>query len=240
MKKKIIRPLVYDEPIVSKDKLSAEKKKVLEIAGSGKKVLEIGCSTGLFTKHLYDQGCTITVIEIDEESAKKAKRFAESVIISDIEDPTIWSKLSRKFDVILFMHVLEHLVDPWRVLCEAKNVLAENGFVIILLPNVACWEVRKNLFFKGCFRYQKYGVLDISHLRFFDLYTAYDLIQDAGYIIKEYGVSGSTVPLAGKLRNLPFLKILAPIWERIMIKRYPNLCGAHLFFKATIDIKVDE
>lgn len=240
LKRKIIQPLTYDEPIVNKEYIVLEKQRVLAEVGKGKKVLEIGCSTGSFTKHLRDQGCTVTCVEIDEEAVGRAKYFAESVIVGDVEDPEIWLKLSHKFEVVLFMHVLEHLFDPWRVLREARSLLAEDGFIIILIPNIACWQARKQLFFRGDFQYQKCGVLDSTHLRFFTLFTAQNLIQEAGYKIQKREVVGWTVPLAGKLRKLPLLKYLAPTWEKILISLYPNLCGAVFFFKAIVNNEADK
>jgi 2-polyprenyl-3-methyl-5-hydroxy-6-metoxy-1,4-benzoquinol methylase len=232
--RKIVRPLVYDRPIISREKLSPEDQRVLEAVGTGKRVLEVGCSAGYFTKHLCDQGCIVTGIEMDQEAAQKAESFAESVIAADAEDPVVWHKLGQKFDVIIFMHVLEHLVDPWQVLCNAKEVLAEDGFIIVVLPNVACWQIRKQIFFRGHFQYQKYGILDLTHLRFFTYYTAQDLIKEAGYVIKEYEIVGYTVPFAGILRKMFFLKNFALLWEKIMIRCYPNLCGSSLFFKAVV------
>ncbi|MDP3731822.1 MAG: class I SAM-dependent methyltransferase [Candidatus Omnitrophota bacterium] len=240
LKKKIIQPLGYDEPIVDKEFLALQQQRALDIVGRSKRVLEVGCSTGSFTKHLRDQECTVTCIEIDEESARKAKGFAESVIVGDVEEPAIWLKLPHKFEVILFMHVLEHLVDPWRVLREARTLLAEGGFIIILIPNIACWQTRQQLFFKGDFQYQKCGILDLTHLRFFTFFTAQELIREAGYTIEKKEVVGWTVPFAGKLKNLPLLRYLAPMWERAMIRLYPNLCGAFFLFKAVINKEINE
>jgi 2-polyprenyl-3-methyl-5-hydroxy-6-metoxy-1,4-benzoquinol methylase len=232
--RKIVRPLAYDTPIISREKLSSEDQRVLEVVGRGRRVLEVGCSSGYFTKHLCDQGCIVTGIEIDQEAAQKAESFVESIIAADVEDPGIWHKLSQKFDVVIFMHVLEHLVDPWRVLSNAKEVIAKDGFILVLLPNVACWQIRKQFFFRGYFQYQKYGILDLAHLRFFTYYTAQDLLKEAGYVIKEYEIMGHTVPFAGILRKTFFLKNFAPLWEKILIRCFPNLCGASLFFKAAV------
>lgn len=240
LKRKIIQPLLYDQPIVEKKFLELQKQRVLDIVGKGKKVLEVGCSTGSFTKHLRDQECTVTCIEIDAEAAQRAKCFAESVIIDDIEDPTIWFKLPHKFEVILFMHVLEHLVDPWRVLREARSFLVEDGFIISIIPNIACWQTREQLFFRGDFQYEKCGILDLTHLRFFTFFTAQELIREAGYEIQKREVVAWTVPLAGKLRKLPLFKYLAPVWEKIMISLYPNLCGAFFLFKAVINKELNE
>lgn len=229
---KIVRPMVYDAPEVDADSLPLEKRRVLSAVRGRRKVLEVGCSTGNFTRHLSSQGSLVTGIELDPDAAVKAKAFARSVVVGDIDDPGTWKQLNEKFDVIVFMHVLEHLVDPWRVLSQAKDYLARDGNVLILLPNIACWEVRSQLFFRGNFQYRDFGILDISHLRFFTLDTARELIQKAGYTIEELEVVGSTVPFAGKMKALPLLKHLIPSWEKLLTRFWPNLCGATFFFNA--------
>ena len=39
-------------------------------------------------------------------------------------------------------HVLEHLHDPRRALCEARRLLAPRGKLIVQVPNLGCWQYR--------------------------------------------------------------------------------------------------
>src|ERR1700694_4809854 len=86
---------------------------------------------------------------------------------------------SRKFDVIIFADVLEHLAWPIGVLREYLNLLKDDGSVIVSLPNVGLWSVRFSLMF-GRFRYDDSGVLDRTHLRFFTQRSATEMLDAAG------------------------------------------------------------
>lgn len=60
-----------------------------------------------------------------------------------------------------------------------KPYLRENGEIIASIPNVVNLKIRKQVLL-GKFEYQKYGILDNTHIRFFDLRSARDLIKSAG------------------------------------------------------------
>ncbi len=68
------------------------------------------------------------------------------------------------FDAIVYGDVLEHLVDPLSVLVELNRELAEDGFVIISVPNIAHLYIRL-LLLLGRFDYIDRGILDSTHLR---------------------------------------------------------------------------
>src|SRR3989475_12610532 len=74
--------------------------------------------------------------------------------------------LDGPFDAIVYEDVLEHLVDPLRVLSELDRHLAPEGFVIASVPTIAHLYIRL-LLLCGRFDYIDRGILDRSHLRFF-------------------------------------------------------------------------
>lgn len=227
----IYEGLVYDREL-KKEELCKEHKLVLELVGKSKDILEVGCHTGYFTELLQNNGCEVVGVEVDPRAASKAEQFAKKIIIGDIEDEDVLAQINQKFDVILFIHVLEHLVNPWKTLKETRQFLKSNGYVLIATPNVACWTVRKDLFFKGKFEYTDVGILDKTHLRFFTLATGQDLIQDSGYEIENWYITWATVPFAGKLGKVPLLQKLVPYWSSLLTTHFPNLCGAVFLFKA--------
>jgi len=159
--------------------------KALNLVGHNKKVLEIGCATGTMSKRLAQNGCEVIGIEIDEDSAKIAKNYCKDVLISDIE--TIGHLPYHDFDFILLLDVLEHLRSPLESLINLKVYLKKGGSIIVSIPNVANWRVRWNLLF-GRFEYTEYGILDRTHLRFFNENSARELLRDAGFDIAEFDI----------------------------------------------------
>lgn len=231
MAKQISQKLVYDKKLTNKH-MPKEYQIVLNIVGANKEVLEVGCHTGYFTELLKKNGCNVICVEINQEAAMIAKKIANKIIIGDIEDESIYNQINQKFDVILFMHVLEHLINPWKVLCDIKQFLKEDGYILVTIPNIACWSIRKVLFFKGKFEYTETGIMDKSHLRFFTFETAKKMFIEAGYKIEKWDILESSI-LLSRIRYIPLIKYFMPYWERFLLKNFPNLSGAVFLFILT-------
>lgn len=228
MARQISQKLIYDKKL-SGEKLIKEYKLVLDIVGTNKDVLEVGCHTGYFTEVLKNNGCKVIGIEINQEAAMIAEKFTEKIIVGDVEDEKIYTQIDRKFDVILFMHILEHLINPWKVLQEIKQFLKSDGYIVITIPNIACWCIRKALFFNGKFEYTDTGILDKTHLRFFTLETAKKMFIESGYSIKHWNIVEPSI-LLGRMRFIPLLQHFTPYWEKFLLKKFPNLSGAVFLF----------
>ena len=182
--------LVYDEIASHTKQLLPEHRKVIDWVGKDKKVLEVACHSGYVSTRLQQNNCKVTGVEIYEPALQKAKPYLYKSVLGDIEKEETWNKISdEKFDVILFMHILEHLIDPETILAKAKLLLNENGIVIICLPNINNWVNRWDIF-KGNVNYTSDGVMDKTHFKFYNFFTAKKMIEAAGYSVLEYsGVS---------------------------------------------------
>jgi hypothetical protein len=65
----------------------------------------------------------------------------------------------------------------------SKELLTENGILVISLPNVRHRSILFNLLFKDDFEYKDQGILDITHIRFFTETTMKKMLEDCGYEI---------------------------------------------------------
>jgi len=227
------RALAYDAT-PGATPVSAEKAAVLARVPANARVLEVGAHTGYFSALLRARGCRVTALEVDPRAAAHARAHADRVVVGDVEDATVRAGLGGPFDAILFMHVLEHLVDPWAVLRAVCPLVADGGRVVVLLPNVGCWRVRKALFLQGRFEYEDEGILDRTHLRFFTLESARALLETSGYAVREVVGVDVCVPLERRLRALPLARALAPAWHRALVTRFPNLCTEIALYEAIV------
>ena len=75
--------------------------------------------------------------------------------------------LPSQFDLLLMLDVLEHLRDPWAVLGKFIKMLKTDGTLCISIPNVANIGLIKNLVLHDRWQYSNFGLLDVTHLRFF-------------------------------------------------------------------------
>jgi methionine biosynthesis protein MetW len=147
-------------------------------------VLDVGCGRGLLGAALkHSRGARRVVgIEIDAEAAKEARSRLDEVYLLDVErEPLPFDDGS--FDCIVYGDVLEHLVDPWRVLHEQRRLLVADGIAIVSIPNIAFWHVVLDLV-RGRWEYTTHGTLDSTHLRFFTRRSIEELLAQAGFRVE--------------------------------------------------------
>lgn len=147
------------------------------------RVLDLGAADGSVASVLKAMGCRVWGVEMDPEAAETARLHCEEVVVGDLEDPATLDGLEgHQFDVVLMLDVLEHLSDPARVLGTVGRLLGPGGWGVISLPNVAHISLRLELM-EGRFTYRDAGLLDRTHLRFFDRPGVDQLMEDAGWAV---------------------------------------------------------
>jgi len=103
-------------------------------------LLDVGCNYGLLMNVAKDYGYEVNGIEPSLSCVRYGKeRFGFNIIWGVLEEPT-----KQKYDIITFNHVLEHTIDPIKVLRAANLSLNEDGIVLIAFPNFGCEEAQKN------------------------------------------------------------------------------------------------
>ena len=158
---------------------------MVDLVGSNKRVLDVGCSTGYLARELVAHGCRVWGVEYDAEAAQEASEHLERVVVGDLEQLDLVAELGREaFDVVVFGDVLEHLRDPLPVLAAARPLLARGGSVVVSVPNVGHGAVRLALL-RGDWTYRSLGLLDETHLRFFTRPSLETLLKAAGLVAVE-------------------------------------------------------
>ncbi len=152
---------------------------VVQLVGSGKRVLELGPATGYMSRVFAEHGCTVIGIEIDPAMAERAGEFCERVIVGDLDTLDLDAELGEeRFDAIVAADVLEHLKDPLAALTRLKPFLDPAGSFVLSIPNIAHGSVRLALL-SGNFTYRDIGLLDATHLRFFTRETIEKLLDES-------------------------------------------------------------
>ena len=99
-----------------------------------------------------------------------------------MEDPLWWQPLEgEKFEVIICADVLEHLRDPRPLLEKLPVFLREGGCVLMTLPNASHLTIVASLL-GGRFPYQKNGLLDNTHLKFYGREDFDALLRECGFL----------------------------------------------------------
>jgi SAM-dependent methyltransferase len=145
-------------------------------------ILDLGAGTGATSAWLKSRypGCKTVALEGNAAVMEELSQNVDKAILVDLNEnlPDVASP-----DLILCLDVLEHLVDPLKVLTQITRRMQQSGTVIVSLPNVAHASVSIPLLLKGRFEYQDAGILDRTHLRFFDRRSAIALLNKAGLTV---------------------------------------------------------
>ena len=147
------------------------------------KILDVGCSKGFIAKELKDENIEFYGIEYNKQDAKQAKRYYKEIKVLDLDkEKPAYQKES--FDIIIMADIIEHLKDQ-NIVKYFTKFLKKQGLMILSTANVANIYIRLKLLF-GNFDYEKRGIMDNTHVRFFTLKTFRQLAKQSNLkIIKE-------------------------------------------------------
>src|SRR4051812_12079902 len=141
------------------------------------RVLDLGCATGTTGAALKRrQAAHVTGIEIEPEYAAEAERNLDVVITGDVSTPPAGL---GTYDALIAADILEHLPDPWTTLKRYAEHLAPGATAVISLPNVGHWSTYAYLA-GGSWPRKPEGIFDATHLRWFTLSDAKQLLAQAG------------------------------------------------------------
>jgi SAM-dependent methyltransferase len=144
-------------------------------------ILDVGCAQGALGMAYLRRNPKALVlgIESDPESASCAAQRLNEVACLDVEATPMPFSVPGGIDCIVYGDVLEHLVDPWRLLRAQAEYLAPDGCVLVCMPNVEHWSFALRLL-NGRFDYEPQGLLDRTHLRWFTPRSMARALADAG------------------------------------------------------------
>ena len=137
-------------------------------------ILEIGAGCGSFTRNYINTEInSITLTEVDDKNISDLKKKFKNNQKIKIVKGTIYN-INQKFDVIIYLHVLEHIKNDEEEIKEATKKLNIDGTLIIMVP--AHQKIFSNLDSAvGHFRRyeidffdKKFDQLEISSTKFLD------------------------------------------------------------------------
>ncbi len=176
------------------------------------------------------------VIDISAEAINGKNSKIDIAEVCDIEQPesieAFINSSGLQFDLVLCLDVLEHLVDPWRVVNRLHAIMPERGYLLASIPNVqnyriACRSVA------GTWHYKRSGLFDRTHLRYFGRQSAIAMLTGSGLTLVAVGRAFGPSAMDRWLHRLS-LGLLAPwvtMQNVILVRkttpevRDPGFCG---------------
>ena len=179
------------------------------------RVLEIGCGTGALANayRARNPGTHYTGVEQVAHVAREAANHCHAVVTGNIEAHGCLEALDRLRDGATWQligcgDVLEHLLDPLRILAELRLRTAKGGHCIACIPNIGHVSVIHGLL-RARWDYADSGLLDRTHLRFFTQPSMVQLFALAGWTVRE--CTARVVAPEATERAIAPLLALAPI-----------------------------
>ena len=95
--------------------------------------LEIGCGTGKNTAWLLGKAKDITAIDLSEAMLAKAKEKINSAKVNFVQADILqdWNFANKKYDLVSFSLVLEHIEELEPVFHKVSQIIADAGFMYI-------------------------------------------------------------------------------------------------------------
>lgn len=97
------------------------------------KILDVGCSIGLFLKLAKDRGWDPLGMEINPKAVKYAREHFKLPVDEKLLHEVNYKKES--FQIISLWGVLEHLAHPDKILDEIHPLMSKDGTLVLLVPN---------------------------------------------------------------------------------------------------------
>jgi SAM-dependent methyltransferase len=94
-------------------------------------ILDIGCGWGGLLEAARDYGYQGKGVEIMEKAREYCKELGFEIYSGDFLN----TKIEEKFDIITLQSVLEHTKNPEIILKRAREILKEDGILVISVPN---------------------------------------------------------------------------------------------------------
>ncbi len=134
--KKSIKDRLYN---IIRNRTLISKKVLLDKYAKGNRLLDIGCAIGVFLDYCQRNGYSTMGVEPDE----KCRMFAEKNFHLQVKDIDALKQFpSKSFDIITMWHVLEHVDDLNERMSLIKKILADDGVLIIALPNPLSFDAK--------------------------------------------------------------------------------------------------
>lgn len=158
------------------------------------KALDTGCGRGLLASFLAEQGLDVDATDISPQAVVLTAQRGVNAFVLDLErqTPLGW------YDVVLCLEVLQQMRDPEDVLRRLCGVLADDGELVISVPNeFHLWRRLRVLAGRPDF-----GGVEDTHLKFFTPKRAAGLAARCGLEIRERAYTSILPPGFGPLSAL--------------------------------------
>jgi 2-polyprenyl-6-hydroxyphenyl methylase/3-demethylubiquinone-9 3-methyltransferase len=162
----------------------------------GRRVLDLGCGNGSFTAKLHAAGYDVTGLDHSHSGVALARREHPGIPFDrhDLHDE-LPEAHRRRYDAVVAVEVIEHLLLPRRLMSAATAALREGGMLLVTTPYHG---YLKNLALALAGKFDEHWapLRDYGHVKFFSRATLTQLFEEFGYGDVRYRSAGRIPALA--------------------------------------------
>ena len=130
---------------VINDRIALRARKISDLTANqsggpdkaAKSLLDVGCGEGFVLKYFHNLDYTVAGIDFSragvDQMNPECSDYVEQGDVFELLNAHIHSQ--SKYDLVWLGNVLEHVLDPLRLLRELKNVLKDDGLLVVTVPN---------------------------------------------------------------------------------------------------------
>jgi glycosyltransferase involved in cell wall biosynthesis len=158
------------------------------------RILDLGCSDGALAEQLRVYGHEVTGVDRDEHHGVRDRLYR--FVAADLGDG-IPDEVGGGYDVVLAADVFEHVRRPEQLLGDARDRLMPGGSIMTSVPNFGHWYPRTRVAL-GRFDYDRRGILDRDHIRFFTRRSFENLTSSVGLSTRRLEAVGLPLEVADR------------------------------------------
>lgn len=196
------------------------------------RALDVGCADGMIALELRHRGHHVTGVDV--AASPVVKERVDLFVEADLDDGLPGAVLDAdRYDLVLAADVLEHVRRPEVLLAELHDVLSVGGRLLVSVPNFGHWYPRARVAL-GRFDYDRRGILDQDHVRFFTRRSFERLLHRAGWHIVAQEATGlpfDVVDRGGSGGLAGRLKAAVGRVDALGVRRRPTLFGYQLLYE---------
>jgi SAM-dependent methyltransferase len=141
-------------------------------------VLDLGCGNGSFTAFLADSGFSVTGLDHSSTGIEIAARKHPSAEFAQHDlTQALPATYHGKYDAVVTVEVIEHLLLPRRLMENALMALKPGGLLILTTPYHGYWK-NLALALTNKFDDHWHPLRDYGHVKFFSKSTALSLFRE--------------------------------------------------------------
>ncbi len=103
---------------------------------SDAEVLDVGCGNGVISRSLGEKGFKVQGVDVSEKAIERARMLNKySNVKFDVISAEQLVANGKQYHAVICSEVLEHLNNPQILLTTLRDILKDNGVLIVTVPN---------------------------------------------------------------------------------------------------------